>query len=214
MKNFVFIGAVLFSCCWISVVSQTVSVLPGENVNLLCNKHSGPPLFWFRLVNRTRISCISVSLSGSTRYCDEFKSGSFNIWSNSSTSVLRINQLNVSDSGLYFCGFATKQHRLFTATQLHVNGTKEFEGETEIKEKTPEFKTLLIIFLLCAANGLLIVIIIILIIVCLVCKAKKSKKADDSSRNPEQSEDAACIYENCTTGVVRVNTIYDSYCLS
>uniref|UniRef100_A0A087XXQ1 Immunoglobulin domain-containing protein n=1 Tax=Poecilia formosa TaxID=48698 RepID=A0A087XXQ1_POEFO len=168
MKNFVFIGAVLFSCCWISVVSQTVSVLPGENVNLLCNKHSGPPLFWFRLVNRTRISCISVSLSGSTRYCDEFKSGSFNIWSNSSTSVLRINQLNVSDSGLYFCGFATKQHRLFTVTQLHVNGTKTFYDDTEVQicfaAEGPPDNTKLITLTLRVLNVLLVTIIIVLLV--------------------------------------------------
>uniref|UniRef100_A0A3B3ULM5 Ig-like domain-containing protein n=1 Tax=Poecilia latipinna TaxID=48699 RepID=A0A3B3ULM5_9TELE len=111
-----------------------VSVLPGENVNLLCNKHSGPPLFWFRLVNRTRISCISVSF---VKNCDGFQKEKFNMSSNSSTVSLKIKKVNLSDAGLYFCGVKKDKSIAFNVIHLHVKGKKIFLNFSQILPTFP-----------------------------------------------------------------------------
>uniref|UniRef100_A0A8C4HDR4 Ig-like domain-containing protein n=1 Tax=Dicentrarchus labrax TaxID=13489 RepID=A0A8C4HDR4_DICLA len=96
---------------WISVSgseSQTVEVQPGEDVTLLCSDISTSPtqVDWFRVTNRAKPSCIS-SMYGSDKdasFCDGFQNGKFKMSSNVSTVFLQIKGVDVSDSGMYFCG--------------------------------------------------------------------------------------------------------------
>uniref|UniRef100_A0A4W6D8Z6 Ig-like domain-containing protein n=1 Tax=Lates calcarifer TaxID=8187 RepID=A0A4W6D8Z6_LATCA len=108
MMNFTMRTALLLG--WISVSvseSQTVKVQSGQEVTLLCPKifKDETVTFWFRLVNRTEVSCISVMLTSNSpvHFCDGYQTGNFEMSSNISTLFLNINQVNVSDSGQYFC---------------------------------------------------------------------------------------------------------------
>uniref|UniRef100_A0A3Q3LDJ5 Immunoglobulin domain-containing protein n=1 Tax=Mastacembelus armatus TaxID=205130 RepID=A0A3Q3LDJ5_9TELE len=124
--------SLLFVSGWISVSaaeSQTVKVQPGEEVNLLCPNMSkyDDLTFWFRLVNGTKMGCISYPANAVVSYCDGFQSGKFEMSSNISTVFLKIKQVNLSDSGLYFCGFYINGHPTFSVTRLNV---KEKSDET------------------------------------------------------------------------------------
>ena len=114
---------------WISVsVSQfqTVEVQPGQEVTLLCSNISNTTThtFWSRLDNNTKVSCISSTYgsNGEAEFCAGFTKG-FEITSNISTVSLKIKQVNLSDSGLYFCGFYVKNHTVINSTiYLKVQG--------------------------------------------------------------------------------------------
>uniref|UniRef100_A0A3Q3RR81 Immunoglobulin domain-containing protein n=1 Tax=Mastacembelus armatus TaxID=205130 RepID=A0A3Q3RR81_9TELE len=128
--------SLLFVSGWISVSaaeSQTVKVQPGEEVNLLCpnmSKYDGLT-FWFRLVNGTKIGCISDYRTDEVvSYCDGFQSGTFEMSSNISAVFLKIKRVDLSDSGLYFCGFYIDGQMLFNTVHLNVKGkTKVSESD-------------------------------------------------------------------------------------
>ena len=120
----------LFVSGWISVSgseSHTVEVRTGDEVTLLCSNLSTSPTQtdWFRVVNRTKPHCIAsmYGSDGKVSFCDGFQNGKFEMSSNVFTVFLKIKQVDLSDSGLYFCGFYIKTHTVIsTATYLNVQG--------------------------------------------------------------------------------------------
>uniref|UniRef100_A0A3Q3LC24 Uncharacterized LOC113122378 n=1 Tax=Mastacembelus armatus TaxID=205130 RepID=A0A3Q3LC24_9TELE len=104
---------------WVSVSGsefQTVQVQPGQEVTLLCRNISTSPThtFWSRFTNRTRISCISSMYKSDSKpsFCHGFQNGKYEMSSNVSTVFLTIKQVDLSDSGLYLCGFYINGHTI------------------------------------------------------------------------------------------------------
>uniref|UniRef100_A0A087YER4 Immunoglobulin domain-containing protein n=1 Tax=Poecilia formosa TaxID=48698 RepID=A0A087YER4_POEFO len=128
MGNFSLRLALLCNLSWVAVsvcLFQTVTVQPHEEVTLRCANLSriAGHIFWFKLAdgpNVSRISSMSTS-EAVPSFCDEFQQGRFVMRSNVTNIFLDIKQVEVNDSGLYFCGFYAEDFPgVFAATYLHV----------------------------------------------------------------------------------------------
>ncbi|XP_053199009.1 uncharacterized protein LOC128383406 [Scomber japonicus] len=192
MKSFTLITAFLLcSLSWISVSvseSQTVEVQPGDEVTLLCSIISTTPTQtdWFRVVNGTKVSCIAsmYGSEGKASLCDGFQNTKFEMSSNISTIFLKITKVDLSDSGLYFCGFYIKTHTVIAdVTELQVQGNGESEDETHLttKSKKSDGRINLMSVILGAVTFLLTIIIIVLAV-----KIRKLQTAANEKTQPER----------------------------
>uniref|UniRef100_A0A671XXD3 Ig-like domain-containing protein n=1 Tax=Sparus aurata TaxID=8175 RepID=A0A671XXD3_SPAAU len=124
---------------WISVSgseSHTLEVRTGDEITLMCSNLSTRPTQtdWFRVVNRTKPHCISsmYESDGEVPFCDGFQNGKFEMSSNISTVFLKIKQVDLSDTGLYFCGFYINTHTVIsTAIYLNVQVRLDVKGESD-----------------------------------------------------------------------------------
>ncbi|XP_038587001.1 uncharacterized protein LOC119912087 [Micropterus salmoides] len=195
MMNFTLITAfILCSLSWISVSvseSQTVEVQSGEDVTLLCSNISkyDAPTFWFRLVQRTNISCVSVMISSNSQvsFCDGYQNGRFEMSSNISAVFLKIKKVGPSDSGLYFCGFYVKAHPSFSVIYLDIKGSDEPHDDVDSKcEKESDGIAKLTSVIL---GGLTVFLVIV--IIGLLVKNRTLQTAHKEEQNPEQTENVA-----------------------
>ncbi|XP_044039088.1 uncharacterized protein LOC122869822 isoform X2 [Siniperca chuatsi] len=190
MMNFTLITAfILCSLSWISVSvseSQTVEVQSGEEVTLLCSNISkyDTVTFWFRLVQRTKISCISVMIRSNSNAsaCDGYKNGKFEMRSNTSTLFLKIKQVDLSDAGLYFCGFYADARPIFSVIHLNIRGSDEphDDVDSKCKKESDGIAKLTSVIL----GGL--TVFLVMVIIGLVVKNRKLQTADEEEQNPEQ----------------------------
>ncbi|XP_078020493.1 uncharacterized protein LOC117246371 isoform X2 [Epinephelus lanceolatus] len=174
----------LLSYSWISVsVSETVDVQSGEDVTLQCSnmvKRESVTL-WFRLVNKTKASCISVMFRADedAEYCEGFQNGKFKMRSDSSTTSLRIKQVELSDSGLYFCGFYTEGRLFFSVIHLNVKGSDDVDYITEESDGKANLSSVIL--------GALTVVLV-MVNIGLVVKNRKLQTAAREGQNPQQLE--------------------------
>uniref|UniRef100_A0A3B4Y3C7 Uncharacterized LOC111647016 n=1 Tax=Seriola lalandi dorsalis TaxID=1841481 RepID=A0A3B4Y3C7_SERLL len=192
MRSFT-VATASFLCCvsWISVSvsqSQTVEVQSGENVTLLCSNISRSPtqMEWFRLVNRTKASCISSMYKpeNEASFCVGFQNR-FEMSSNISTVFLKIKRVDVSDSGLYFCGFYKDTHTVITDTiHLNVQGNNKSDYEEDCNsEEIPGGMTNLMSVVL---GGLTVFLTIVVIV--LAVKIRKLPKAVNEEPQTERNK--------------------------
>ncbi|XP_059210413.1 uncharacterized protein LOC131989241 [Centropristis striata] len=189
MKSFTLITALLLcSLSWISVSgseSRTVDVQPGGEVTLTCTNISGEPTQteWFRMINRTKPSCISSMYGADSMpsYCNGFHNG-FEMSSNVSTVFLKIKHVDLSHSGVYFCGFYITSNTVTSdATHLIVQGNDEYDGELDCTTANePNGLTILISVIL----GFLAVSLTIAVIVLAV----KNRKLQTAVNGKPQQE--------------------------
>uniref|UniRef100_A0A3P8Q540 Immunoglobulin domain-containing protein n=1 Tax=Astatotilapia calliptera TaxID=8154 RepID=A0A3P8Q540_ASTCA len=96
---------------------QTSEVQAGENVTLQC----------------PRIYTYDVTTFCEPSFCYGFKNGLFEMSSNVTSVFLKIKQVNISDAGLYFCGFYTSAHTVFSsATELRIQRKLDFSLSVHI----------------------------------------------------------------------------------
>ncbi|XP_032439670.1 uncharacterized protein LOC116733082 [Xiphophorus hellerii] len=128
MGNFSLMLALLCNLSWVALSAslfQTVTVRPDEEVTLRCANLSriAGHIFWFKLNDGpdvSRISSMSTSEAVPSLH-GEFQRGKFTMRSNVTNIFLDIKQVEVTDSGLYFCGFYAEDFPgVFAATYLHV----------------------------------------------------------------------------------------------
>uniref|UniRef100_A0A669CZJ5 Ig-like domain-containing protein n=1 Tax=Oreochromis niloticus TaxID=8128 RepID=A0A669CZJ5_ORENI len=166
------IQALALSCfCWIAVSGsefQTSEVQAGENVTLQCTKIFTYDVmtFWFRLVNGTTVNSIAFmqASSSNVNYNDGFKNGKVEMTKTTSDVFLKIKQVDVSDSGLYFCGFVSEGRLNLSVMQLKVGGTDEPEDDMdciskqahEVAKLTSVTLGVLSVFLLMVISGLVV----------------------------------------------------------
>ncbi|XP_019123696.1 uncharacterized protein LOC109140674 isoform X1 [Larimichthys crocea] len=187
MRTFSLTSALLLcSLCWISVSaseSHTVDVQAGEDVTLLCSNISSISnyRFWSRLVNGTMIRCIAsfYGANNNPQYCDEYQNGNFEMTSNSSDVYLKIKQVDLSDSGMYFCGFFLDGHILINIKLLNVQGN-DADGKSE---KTPDAITKLTSVTL---GGL--TVFLLMVIIGLVVKIRKLQTAQYQEHSPQTQD--------------------------
>ncbi|XP_040887432.1 uncharacterized protein LOC121177250 isoform X2 [Toxotes jaculatrix] len=189
MINFTLITAfILCSLNWICVSvseTQTVEVQPGQEAKLLISNISKyeTVTFWFRLINRTRVSCISVMTRSNkeAEFCDGYDQRKFEMTSNISTVSLNIKQVDFSDSGLYFCGFYNNSHPIFTMIRLKVKGSNESHDDMDRKCKEECDETAKLMSVILAGLSVFLVMVIIGLVV-------QNRKLQTEEQKPEQSE--------------------------
>ncbi|XP_007555866.1 uncharacterized protein LOC103140589 [Poecilia formosa] len=135
MTNFILASLCTFS--WISVsVCQflTVSVRPAEDVTLMCSNLSEvlSHISWFKMNSSPNASRISSMLSAESNVSlfDGFHFSKYNMTTNITNLFLTIREVNISDSGLYFCGLyiaavGAAVPGVFTATHLQVEDVSD-----------------------------------------------------------------------------------------
>ncbi|XP_044196629.1 uncharacterized protein LOC122973286 isoform X2 [Thunnus albacares] len=198
MKTFTLITALsLCSISWISVSvseSQVVEVQSGQEVTLQCPDRLkyDSVTFWLRLVNRTKIYCISVKVrfDSEVEFCDGFQKGKFEMSSNISTVSLNIKQVDSSDSGLYFCGFYTSARLRFSERHLKVKGSDDGSHD-DVDDTSKKCE--------CESDGITkltsvilagLTVFLVMVIIGLLLKIRKLKTAEEE-QNPQPSENQA-----------------------
>ncbi|XP_039677610.1 uncharacterized protein LOC120572378 [Perca fluviatilis] len=195
MRSFTLISALLLcSLSWISVSaseSHTVEVQSGGDVTLMCSNISSVPTTteWFRVINRTKPSCISsmYGSDGKPSFCDGFQNG-FEMSSNISTVFLKIKRVDLSDSGLYFCGFYIEGHTVIAgATYLKVQGNSESDFGVDLNtEKESDGMTNVMIVIL---GSLTVLTVLTIVVIVLTVKIRKLQTAVIEEPQPERNKD-------------------------
>ncbi|XP_041820780.1 uncharacterized protein LOC121626372 [Chelmon rostratus] len=217
MKNFTLIAVLsLCSFSWISVSfcqSQTVEVQTGEEVTLLSNNMSDSKsvVLWFRLVDGTKTSCISLMTDSSKDvvYDKGFQHGKFKMNSNVSTVSLKIKQVNLSDAGLYFCGFYNSGRPVFSVTRLDVKGSHDPHDDVRSKcENESEESAQLNIVILAGLT-----VFLVMLIIGLVVKIMNLQTAgEEEEQSPEHQENVGSDDLNYAAVTFRLepNVVYAS----
>ncbi|XP_065326338.1 uncharacterized protein LOC135932680 [Pelmatolapia mariae] len=170
MRNFDSLTVLLVCSLSRIPVSQPLEVQSGQEVTLLCSNFSSSPtnIFWYRMTNRAKLTCIAAMFEPHepASFCNGFQNGKIEMSTNISTVFLKIKQVDLLDSGLYFCGYKMQKSTVIVeATDLVVQDT--FIG-------LPNVMSVIL--------GVLTVFLIT-VIVCLAVKIKKLQKGSSPHLN-------------------------------
>ncbi|XP_068164927.1 uncharacterized protein [Antennarius striatus] len=185
---------VTLSCISVSCL-EFIEVQPGEHVTLSCSNFSSfaSHIYWYKSANGSNITCIVWLWRPNTNatFCDGFQKDKFYMTSNIAYIFLEIKGVNISDSGLYFCGFPSKRHAVIvSATYLKVHDSSRVEAFDGTAAMVG-----LILFVL--------IMVVFIFIIGLHVKLIKLHKARNVRQNPEHSENLCS--DTLTYSAVRFN---------
>ncbi|XP_039869883.1 uncharacterized protein LOC120722814 isoform X3 [Simochromis diagramma] len=202
------IQALALSCFfsgWIAVSGskfQTSEVQAGETITLQCHRiyTYDVTTFWFRLVNGTTANSIAFKQASSSNvnYNAAFQTGKFEMTKNISALFLKIKQVDVSDSALYFCGFLSEGRLNLSVMQLKVGGTDEPQDDMDcISKQAHEVAKLTSVTL-----GVLSVFLL-MVITGLAVQNMKLQMANKEEQNPDHSTNRGSDEVNYAAVTVR-----------
>ncbi|KAK0156004.1 hypothetical protein N1851_001456 [Merluccius polli] len=175
----------LSSLTWLVISlpdSQTLEVEPRDNVTLSCTNVSTSPTvaLWMRGDNTSKpiiISSVFGTDSSSVRYMDGFQQGRHVLEYNLFFINLTILQVEVSDSGWYFCLFYHKTKLVVVnSTFLKINGNDAFHEEDDTNYKSDE--QLIMVGGILVAMIAMIVLVVLVIFAWLVISLPDSKTVE------------------------------------
>lgn len=108
---------------------------------------------------------------GEASFCDGFQSG-FEMSSNISTVFLKIKQVDLSDSGLYFCGFYKDTHTVI-GDSIHLKVQEEPDGMTNLMSVI--------------LGG--VTVLLTVVVIALAVKIRKLQTAVNEEPQPERNKD-------------------------
>ncbi|XP_028462082.1 uncharacterized protein LOC114574006 [Perca flavescens] len=208
MKRSLITALILCSISWISVSgseshTETVEGRPGGEVTLTCSNPSNQDAttLWLRVVNRTKASWNSTITrsKGTPLYSDGIQNGRFNMITTFFTLFLQIKHVDVSDSGLYLCGFFIEGRYNFSAIHLNVNGSDDSHDDADRKSESSDEShdddrkseksdgTAKLMSLILGA----LTVLLLMVNIGLVVTIRKLQKAANEEQNPQQPENQA-----------------------
>ncbi|XP_058638591.1 novel immune-type receptor 7b isoform X2 [Onychostoma macrolepis] len=170
------------------------TVKRGTNVSLLCSNILKEPSYiaWFKHTNDSLPLCIATQYVGEkpvdSIYLNGFKKNHAEMSVNKTFSSLRIVNVDVSDSGIFYCGSFLTNHMMFhNKTELVVvNETSQSKGDTTnaargVTEETERschiYYTLTLIM-----SGLVLLSTVFAIVVFIRFKERNKQKEDAQHR--------------------------------
>uniref|UniRef100_A0A8C7CJV2 Uncharacterized LOC109888182 n=1 Tax=Oncorhynchus kisutch TaxID=8019 RepID=A0A8C7CJV2_ONCKI len=148
-----------------SVVAQ-----PGDNVTFHCTGVTGAPghVGWFKQDNGSEPLCIASMYSSepTVQHHNGFQPSHMEMFISHRKIFLKITEVDVADSGVYFCGMFDK-HIIFTnATVLKVQDHKDSEkDQTEHCEEVADPQMRILVLLSIIRTGVLLCCLTIFIII-------------------------------------------------
>ncbi|CAB1351603.1 unnamed protein product [Coregonus sp. 'balchen'] len=139
----------------------SVVIHPGDNVTLQCTNVTGAPghVGWFKQVNDSEPLCIASMYSSElpVQHYHGFQPSHMEMFVSHRIIFLKITELDVADSGLYFCGMFDKYVIFTNATVLKVHGHKDSEKDlTEHCEEVADPQMRILVLLSIIRTGVLL----------------------------------------------------------
>ncbi|CAB1345266.1 unnamed protein product [Coregonus sp. 'balchen'] len=146
-------------------------VQSGENVTLQCiNVLKNPGhVGWFKQVNGSEPLCITSMWSSlpTVHHQNGFQGKRMKMLMTNGTFILKITEVDVADSGLYFCGMLDNYFIFTNATVLKVQGHNDYDKDpTEQYEgqKDGIVNLFIMVVILGVVTAVLLIIILILVL--------------------------------------------------
>uniref|UniRef100_A0A672QWV6 Uncharacterized LOC107603143 n=1 Tax=Sinocyclocheilus grahami TaxID=75366 RepID=A0A672QWV6_SINGR len=189
------------------------TVISGTTVTLLCSNILKEPSYisWFKQTNDSLPLCIATQYTSvnpvDSIYFNGFKKNHVEMSVNKTFSSLKIVNVDVSDSGIFYCGSFLTNHMMFhDKTQLVVNETSHSKGDVtnvdcgateETSRACHVYYTLTLIL-----SGLVLLPTVLAILILIRLKERNKQKEDaqhrenneEMNKQLEQEQDADLNY--------------------